>query len=99
MKARLVSILIIIVVLAQFAPLAPLITVEAKPSKNGEIPIRVGAPIDVKYTGEPVVFPVYFSYGEAASGSIRIIDEDGKETPIPNTRRTILRGYKLLQLR
>ncbi|RJS74758.1 carboxypeptidase regulatory-like domain-containing protein [Candidatus Bathyarchaeota archaeon] len=46
-----------------------------------EISVPEKLPQGIRYVCEPVVFPVYFSYGEAASGSIRIIDEDGKETP------------------
>ena len=94
MKARLVSILIAIILLTQLAPLAPFITAEAKPLENGEIPIRVGAPIDVKYISEPVVFPVYFSYGEAGSGSIRILDERGLEIPYQILEERFYEGTK-----
>jgi hypothetical protein len=43
--------------------------------------IIISAPRDIKYVSEPVVFSANFSYGEAALGSLRLLDENGVEVP------------------
>jgi hypothetical protein len=53
----------------------------AAESKSSLIKVYVETPLKLKYVSEPVVFSANFSYGEAALGSLRLLDESGVEVP------------------